>query len=74
MPPFKDGVMQGVGASVQLGRPDLVGTVQDAFVHGMSVTLLVSAAICATGAVLALTRMPLRRSVEPQRRGQWVHA
>jgi Na+/melibiose symporter-like transporter len=74
VPPFKDGVMQGVGASVQLGRPDLVGTVQDAFVHGMCGMLLVSAAICATGAVLALTRMPLRRSVEPQGRGQSVHA
>ena len=68
-------MIQGVGASVRLGRPNLVGTVQDdAFVHGMSVTLLVSAAICATGAVLALTRMPLRRSVEPQGRGQSVHA
>lgn len=79
-PPFSTGVMQGVGAAVQLGRPELVGSVQDAFVTGMAVTLWVSAAICAAGAVLALNRMPLRRtaastaSTDATGRGQSVHA
>ena len=79
-PPFSSGVMQGVGAAVQLGRPELVGSVQGAFVHGMSVMLWVTAAICAAGAVLALNRMPLRRHpepiepTEPEERGQSVHA
>ena len=72
--PFSTGVMQGVGAAMQVGQPQLVGSVQDAFVHGMSVTLLVSAAICAAGAVVAVNRMPLRRPAEPKERGQSVHA
>ena len=73
-PPFSTGVMQGVAAAAHLGRPDLVESVQDAFVHGMSVLLWVSAAICAAGAVLALNRMPLRRTADPKDRGQSIHA
>jgi hypothetical protein len=66
--------MQGVAAAAHLGRPDLVESVQDAFVHGMSVLLWVSAAICAAGAVLALNRMPLRRTADQKDRGQSIHA
>ena len=73
-PPFSTGVMQGVTAAAHLGRPDLVESVQDAFVHGMSVLLWVSAAICAAGAVLALNRMPLRRTADQKDRGQSIHA
>gem|GEM_PF-3616786 len=45
--------------------------------HGMSVMLLVSAGICASGVVLALTRMPRRVPVAiagGRDKGQSLHA
>jgi hypothetical protein len=73
-PPFSDGVMQGIGAATVLGRPQLVPVIQDSFVHAMSVMLWVSAAICAAGVVLALTRMPRRTPAAPAKHAQSVHA
>lgn len=52
--------MQAVGAATTLGKPQPIPEIHDAFAHGMSVMLLVSAAICAVAAVLASARMPLR--------------
>ena len=76
-PPFSDGVVQAIGAATTLGTPQLIPTVQAAFVHGMSVMLLVSAGICASGVVLALTRMPRRVPVATaggRDKGQSLHA
>ena len=74
VPPFRDGVMQGIGAATALGRPQLVPAVQQAFVHGMSMMLLVSAGICVVGFALALTRMPRRVVTTRTEDAQSVHA
>jgi EmrB/QacA subfamily drug resistance transporter len=73
IPPFSDGVIQGVGAAAALGRPQLVPVVQEAFVHGMSVMLLVSAGICVAGVVAALAVMPRRAPVTTAQDAQSVH-
>ena len=73
VPPFSDGVMQAIGAATALGKPQFVPDIQDAFVHGMSVMLLVSAAICVAGVVLALTRMPLRAADAAAQDAQSLH-
>jgi EmrB/QacA subfamily drug resistance transporter len=77
VPPYSDGVIQAIGGATLTGRPQLIPTVQDAFVHGMSMMLWVCAAICAVGAVLALLRMALRAPVTAgtaSAKGQSVHA
>jgi len=73
IPPFSDGVIQGVGAAAALGRPQLVPVVQEAFVHGMSVMLLVSAGICVVGVVAALAVMPRRAPATTAQDAQSVH-
>jgi len=77
VPPLRDGVIQGIGAATRTGRPQLIPSIAEAFVHGMSAMLWVCAAICAAGAVLALLRMPLRVQVTAgttPTTGQSVHA
>jgi len=73
IPPFSDGVIQGIGAAAELGRPQLVPVVQEAFVHGMSVMLWVSAAVCAAGVAVALAVMPRRAPVAVAKDAQSVH-
>jgi len=73
IPPFSDGVIQGVGAAAALGRPQLVPVVQEAFVHGMSVMLWVSAGICAVGVATAFAVMPRRALVSSTEDAQSVH-
>jgi predicted MFS family arabinose efflux permease len=74
IPPFSDGVMQGIGAAAALGRPQLVPLVQEAFVHGMSVMLWVSAGICAAGVATALAVLPRRAPATRTKDAQSVHA
>ena len=73
VPPFSDGVTQGVGAATALGQPQLIPTIEDAFVHGLSAMLLVSAGICAVGVVLALLRMPRHAPGAALQDAQSVH-
>ena len=73
IPPFSDGVIQGIGAAGALGRPPLIPVVQEAFVHGMSVMLWVSAGICAVGVATALAVMPRRASAVSHKGCTSVH-
>jgi EmrB/QacA subfamily drug resistance transporter len=56
----RDSVTAGTAAAAQLHSPGLLRTVQAAYVHGLDMTLLVSAAIAAGGVVLALAFLPGR--------------
>ena len=73
IPPFSAGVIQGIGAAGALGRPQLILVVQEAFVHGMSVMLWVSAGICAVGVATALAVLPRRASANSTKDAQSVH-
>jgi hypothetical protein len=48
-----DSVSSGIAVAHSVGRPDLVHAVQSAFVHGMSLMLLVSAAMSVVLAIVA---------------------
>ena len=52
-----DSVSSGMAVAHRLASPDLLHAVQSAFVHGMSLMLLVSAAMAATLAVVSLIVM-----------------
>jgi hypothetical protein len=52
-----DSVSSGMAVAHAVGRPDLVHAVQSAFVHGMSLMLLVSAVMSAALAIVAATAL-----------------
>ncbi|GAA4977300.1 DHA2 family efflux MFS transporter permease subunit [Actinoplanes utahensis] len=54
----RDSAAGGVAVAGRLGSADLLAAVRDAFGHGMSLSLLVAAALAAGGAVLALVILP----------------
>jgi EmrB/QacA subfamily drug resistance transporter len=61
----RDGLFTGLAVAEQLHSPSLVGSIRAAFIHGMDVSLLVSAGIAAAGIVLTLAFLPgARRSAE----------
>jgi MFS transporter, DHA2 family, multidrug resistance protein len=53
-------VFGGLAVAHRLGSPTLLESVRTAFVHGMDVSLLVSAGIAVAGGVLALAFLPWR--------------
>jgi MFS transporter, DHA2 family, multidrug resistance protein len=62
----EDSVAAGVAIADRLGSPDLLESVQVAFIHGMDVAYLVCAAAAVAGAGLALAFMPRRGATEEQ--------
>ncbi|WP_433293430.1 MFS transporter [Actinoplanes sp. CA-030573] len=56
---------ESAAVATRLGDPVLAGAARHAFTHGMDVSLLVAAAVAATGAVLALVLLPRRAGVAP---------
>jgi DHA2 family multidrug resistance protein-like MFS transporter len=56
----RQSVYGGVAVARRLGSPTLADAARGAFVHGMSLALLVAAGIAVAGAVAAVTRLPLR--------------
>ena len=69
----QESVFGGVAVARQLGSVSLLESVRAAFVHGMDVSLMVSAGIAAGGVVLALAFLPGRarvRKAEPLEKGQ----
>jgi EmrB/QacA subfamily drug resistance transporter len=59
----RESVFGGVAAAQQAHSSALLLAVRGAFVHGMDVALLVSAAIAVAGAVVSLAFLPSRRAV-----------
>jgi fucose permease len=59
----RESVFGGVAAAQQAHSGALLLAVRGAFVHGMDVALLVSAAIAVAGAVVSLAFLPSRRAV-----------
>jgi EmrB/QacA subfamily drug resistance transporter len=58
----RDSVAAGVAVARRLGDDPLAHVVRAAFVHGMDLTLVVSAAALVGGAVLAAVFLPLRKA------------
>ena len=58
----RDGVMAGIAVADRLGSAPLRESVVLAYLHGMSLLLVVSAGLAALCAVVAVTRMPRHRS------------
>jgi DHA2 family multidrug resistance protein-like MFS transporter len=56
----RQGISDGVVVADQLGSPSLGHAVRAAFVHGMDISLLASAAIAVTGLILAAVFLPPR--------------
>lgn len=56
----KSGLFGGIAVAREAASPSLLASVQSAFVHGMDMTLIVSAAIAAAGTLLALIFLPGR--------------
>jgi DHA2 family multidrug resistance protein-like MFS transporter len=56
----QDSIFGGMAVAHQTGSASLLASVRAAFVHGMDVALLVSAAIAVVGMVLALVFLPRR--------------
>jgi hypothetical protein len=54
----------------RLGNPVLAESARTAYVHGMSVVLLVCAAIAVVGALLVIAFMPSRPVAEPMPTGE----
>jgi DHA2 family multidrug resistance protein-like MFS transporter len=54
----RDSAAAGVAVAGRTGSPELLDSVRDAFVHGMGLSLVVSGAVAAAGAVLALVVLP----------------
>jgi DHA2 family multidrug resistance protein-like MFS transporter len=54
----RDSAASGVVVAGQAGSPELLDSVRDAFVHGMGLSLTVSGAVAAAGAILALVVLP----------------
>ena len=68
-----ESVFAGVAVAHQLGSVSLLESVRAAFVHGMAVSLVVSAGLAAAGAVLTLAFLPGRariREAEPLEKKQ----
>lgn len=59
----QESVFAGVAVAHQLGSVSLLESVRAAFVHGMDVSLVVSAGIAAAGAVLTLAFLPGRARI-----------
>ena len=62
----RDSVSSGVAAAQHAGDAGLLTAVQTAYVHGMSLSLLVAGAVAAAGAVLALIFLPARPALPPE--------
>jgi MFS transporter, DHA2 family, multidrug resistance protein len=60
----RQSVYGGLSVAHQIGSASLGGQTQSAFVHGMDVSLLASAAIAAAGLVLALAFLPRSAALE----------
>jgi DHA2 family multidrug resistance protein-like MFS transporter len=56
--PVRDGVASGIAVAERIGSPDLLASIEAAFVHGMDVLLAVSAGTAAVAAILALLFLP----------------
>lgn len=54
----REGLFTGLAVAAHLRSPSLVESIRVAFIHGMDVSLLVSAGIAAAGAVLTLAFLP----------------
>ncbi|GIE32511.1 MFS transporter [Actinoplanes italicus] len=54
----RDSAASGVAVAGRAGSPELLDSVRDAFVHGMGLSLIVSGAVAAAGAILALIILP----------------
>jgi len=50
----------GIGVAQRLGDPALLDSIRSSFTHGMDLSLLVAAAVAATGAVLSMVFLPAR--------------
>jgi MFS transporter, DHA2 family, multidrug resistance protein len=57
------GLFGGIAVANRLGLASLPGSVRTAFVHGMDLALLISAAIAGVGLVLALVFLPGRSTI-----------
>jgi len=69
----RQSVFGGVAVAHQLHSPALLVSVQRAFVHGMDLALLVSAAIALVGTVLTVVFLPRSNVSEPGATGQGVN-
>jgi hypothetical protein len=69
-----DSVSAGMAIAHKMGRPELLAGVQSAFVHGMSLMLLVSGAMAAALAVVALVVMRRPSARHRVRRGHQTFA
>jgi EmrB/QacA subfamily drug resistance transporter len=56
----RDSVSAGVAVAKQLGSADLLAMVRDAFIHGMSIALVVCAGAAGAGVILTLLFLPRR--------------
>jgi len=56
----RQSVFAGIAVAHQAGSASLLQNVRDAFLHGMDIALILSAAIAAVGIVLTLTFLPSR--------------
>ncbi|MCX4091819.1 MFS transporter [Nocardia sp. alder85J] len=63
----RSGVTGGAAVAERTPVPGFAAMVQDAFVHGMDMSMLVAAAIAAAGAVAALALLPVRQPATPVR-------
>ena len=58
------GLFGGIAVANRLGLAPLLGSVRTAFVHGMDLALVISAAIALAGTVLALVFLPGRSTID----------
>jgi hypothetical protein len=56
----RSGVTGGVAIADRLGSAPLLANVRGAFVHGLDLTLWVSAGLALVGALVAITLLPAR--------------
>jgi DHA2 family multidrug resistance protein-like MFS transporter len=67
----RDGAATGLGVAERLGSPELLTSVQAAFVHGLDLMLVAAAGIALLGLVLGVAFLPNRAApVEPDPVGQ----
>ena len=57
----KEGLFSGLAVAAKLGSPELLASVQAAFVDGMNAALIVGAGIAVVGFVLTLIFLPSGR-------------
>ena len=66
----RDSVSSGVVEARHAGDPGLLATVQAAYTHGMSLSLVVAGTVAAAGAVLALVLLPAGPTLPPEQAPQ----